>query len=195
MKEELVIFLNNLKPEFDSIKLQATKYVDAESNIRDDGAAKIYRRQWVAPQNFGLLLFPPAEEILFKKFHEETNLIIPKLYQDILSQMNGCFVYDFELFGLLETNLLDRTILQQHNLKVANVSWITSYNIDENLFHIGGRLYSEIENIGYFIEENKILAIRENGEILNVWTNFSDFLNHEINIAEQIMLDEKNNNR
>jgi|688.fasta_scaffold211250_2 hypothetical protein len=195
MTQEIDNFLNILTPNWKPIKEQTTKYFDTESKIRDDGAAQIFRRPWVAPQNFGLLLFPPVDLEWFDKFNEKTNLTIPKMYQDILSEMNGCFVYDFSLFGLPKTmyttGLLSRTVLQQYDLGTANTTWIHNYDIDTSLFHIGGRAYSYEENVGYFIDNNKIVSIKENGEIVGSWTTFADFLKEEINIAEQMMLKEK----
>jgi hypothetical protein len=117
------------------------------------------------------------------------------MYQDILSEINGCFVYDFSLFGLPKTmyttGLLSRTVLEQYDLGTANTNWIHSYDIVKGLFHIGGRAYSNEENVGYFIDNNKIVSIRENGEIVDSWTTFADFLKGEIKVAEQMMLEEK----
>ena len=195
MTNEIDNFLNNLTPDWTPIKDQATKYFDIDSRIRDDGAVQVFRQPWVAPQSFGLLLFPPVDNKWFEAFAEQTNLTIPKFYQDILLKMNGCFVYDFSLFGLPKTmyttGLLSRTVLQQYDLGTANTTWIHSYDIDMSLFHIGGRTYSDEENVGYFIDNNKIVSIKENGEIVNSWTTFADFLKEEINISEQMMLKEK----
>lgn len=195
MTNEIDNFLKNLTPDWTPIKEQVTKYFDIDSKIREDGAAQIFRRPWVAPQNFGLLLFPPVDKNWFNLFNEKTDLTIPKMYQDILSEMNGCFVFEFSLFGLPSTmymtGLLSRTVLQQYDLGTANTTWKHGYDIDKSLFHIGGRAYSYEENIGYFIDNNKIFSIRENGEIIKSWITFSDFLKEEIKVAEQMMLKEK----
>lgn len=195
MTNEINNFLNNLTLDWEPIKEQAIKYFDLDSKIRNDGAAQIFRRPWVAPQNFGLLLFPPVDKGWFDKFNENTNLIIPKMYQDTLSEMNGCFVYDFSLYGLPKTmyttGLLNRTELQQYDLGTANTTWIHSYSVNRDLFYIGGRAYSYAENIGYFIDNDKIFSVRKNGEILNSWTTFSNFLKEEIKAAEEMMIKKK----
>ncbi len=196
MTPEITSFINNLTEEWEAIKQQVSKYYDNESNVRGDGSVAIFKRSWIAPQNFGIILFPPADKNLFDKFQQNTNRSIPTFYENILLRMNGCFVYDFELFGLPKsvytTGLLDRTTVQQHDLGSANVFWINEYKVDKNLFHIGGRAYSYEENIGYFIDDKgTILSIRTNGEIIAEWKTFHSFLVDEIKIAEKMMLDEK----
>ena len=193
MTEEVKIFLNKLNSDFFPIVEQAKKYFDKDSKIREDGAAEIFRRPWVAPVNYGLWLFPPAVTKLFDKFVERTNVTIPKLYKTLLIELNGCFVYSFSLYGLptslYTTGLLDRSNIQQFDLGTANRNWKHQYNIDTNLFYIGGRSYSHSENIGYFIKENKILSIRKSGEILKTWDTILEFLNDEIAISEKQMLE------
>ena len=141
------------------------------------------------------MLFPPVEKTFLTKFEEKTGLSIPPFYQNILLEMNGCFVYGFSLYGLPKTiyttGLLNRSTLQQFDLGTANTNWILSFKVDKKLFYIGGRSYSYDENIGYFIDKETIRSIRENGEILKSWSSFNNFLNDEIRIAEQMMLAQK----
>jgi len=111
-------------------------------------------------------------------------------------QRTGCFVYDFSLFGLPRSlytaGLLNRSVLEQYDLGAANTAWIHRYNLDRDLFYIGGRAYSDEENVGYFIDNCKIFSLRQNGEIMRSWTTFIDFLSEEIKACEQLMLKEKN---
>jgi hypothetical protein len=196
MTAEIKTFLDNLPDEWQAIKQQAIKYFDDNSEIREDGAAQIFKRPWIAPLNFGLLLFPHAKKDFIIAFEHKTGKRIPSIFQNVLLQMNGCFVYDFSLYGLPESmykrNLLDRSLLQQFDLGAANTHWINEYEINNDLFHIGGRAYSLDENIGYFIdEENNILSIRTNGKQLRKWNTFESFLSEEIKEAEKLMNKEK----
>jgi hypothetical protein len=195
MTTEINNFLNHLPSDWEPIKQQAVKYFDTDSKIREDSAAQIFRQPWIAPEAYGLLLFPPAEKSLFQEFQKKTNRIIPKICQEILLSVNGCFVYGFSLYGLPKsiyaTGLLDRGGLQQFDLTTAGVDWIKEYDVDQNLFHFGGRRYSYSENIGYFVDNDKILSMRKNGKTLNSWTTIKDFLASEIKIAEQMMIDKK----
>ena len=195
MTTEINAFLKNLNSDWNPVKEQVIKYFDIDSKIRNDGAAQIFKRPWIAPQNYGILIFPPVDKKLFHEFYKRTNKTIPRIYQNILIAVNGCLVYNFSLYGLPKsiytTGLLDRTILQQYDLTTANIDWVKEYDIDQNLFHIGGRAYSYEENIGYFLDNDKIYSIRKSGEILNSWTDTKSFLQTEITIAEKMMLDKK----
>jgi hypothetical protein len=130
MKTEIKTFLDNLNSDFDIVKEQVDKYYnfDNKADLRHDGAVKIFNRTWVAPMNYGLLLFPPADKAIIEKFEKKEKLKIPDFYKTILTMMNGCFIYDFSLFGLpksiYEKGLLDRSDLYQFDLGTANKDWI-----------------------------------------------------------------------
>lgn len=192
MTEDVKIFLDKLSNDFSPIVEQAKKYFDNNSKIRKDGAAEIFRRPWVAELNYGLWLFPPVETTWLDNFVERTNKPIPNLYKKLLLELNGCFVYDFSLFGLPKsvytTGLLDRSTTQQFDLGTANRNWIREYDVDPDLFHIGGRSYSYSENIGYFIDGDTILSIRKSGEIIDTWNTLLEFLSDEIAVSEKRML-------
>jgi hypothetical protein len=194
MTEDAKIFLDKLSNDCSPIVKQAQKYFDGDSKIRKDGAAEIFRRPWIAELNYGLWLFPPAEKKWLDSFTEQNNKPIPNLYQELLLELNGCFVYDFSLYGLPESiytnGLLDRSTTQPLDLGTANRNWIREFNVDPDLFHIGGRSLSSSENTGYFIDGGKILSIRTSGEIINTWNTIFDFLNTEIILSEKQMLEQ-----
>jgi hypothetical protein len=198
MKDQVKRYLDNLPTEFKPVVEQATRYYsfDDKADIRKDGAIQIFNRTWVAPGNYGLLLFPPADNKLIAKFEKQNKLKTPKFYKSVLGHMNGCFIYDFALYGLPESmyssGLLNRSSLYQFDLGTANQFWKYEYETDtDNLFHIGGRAYSFDENIGYFIDsDGNILSLRKNGKQLRAWTNFGDFMKDEIKEAEKMMTKE-----
>ena len=193
MTKDIKDFFDKLDSDLNPIKEQAVRYFDIESNVRADNVIQIFKRPWVAPENFGLILYPPVEKEWLVEFERKTGKIIPKLYEEILLQMNGCFVYDFSLFGLPKSiytkGVLDRCILQQFDLTEANSSWIREYDANQDLFHIGSHCYDEC--IGYFVDNNTILSIKETGEIVNSFATVKDFLIKEIEMAEKIMIMER----
>ena len=126
MTTEIVDFFDKLDNDLNPIKEQAIKYFDIDSKVRVDNAVQIFRRPWVAPENFGLLIFPPVDKNWLSEFEKRTGKVIPKVYENILRQMNGCFIYDFSLFGLPKSiytkGVLDRKgLLQQYDLTTANI--------------------------------------------------------------------------
>ena len=199
MKAEIKNFLDKLNSDLNPIKEQAIKYCDIDSAVREDSVIQIFKRPWVAPENFGLLLYPPVDKNWLVEFEKRTSKVIPKIYENILLQMNGCFVYDFSLFGLTKSmhtkGLLDRKVLQQFDLTIANTSWIREYDIDQNLLHIGNRAYSYSENIGYFVEKETILSIKTTGEVVNSFATVKEFFETEIDAVEQMMIEERGESR
>jgi hypothetical protein len=194
MKTEIKKFLDNLNSDFDIVKEQVDRYYafDNKADLRHDGAVKVFNRAWVAPMNYGLLLFPPADKAIIEKFEKKLKLKIPDFYKVILTMMNGCFIYDFSLFGLpksiYEKELLDRSELYQFDLGTANKFWTLEYDIEPNLFHFGGRAYSNDENTGYFTDqENRIYSILPSGQIIKTWTSFKKFITDEVSEAEKMM--------
>lgn len=59
---------------------------------------------------------------------------MPNFYGRFLSFVNGAFIYNLSLYGISssvrEKNLLDRSILQCHDLILANNHWIQEYNVE-----------------------------------------------------------------
>jgi hypothetical protein len=197
MQAEIKNYLQGLNKTWQPLKEQAVKYLDQESSILKDGTIQIFRRPWIAQFNYGLIFYPPAQNEYFQLFEQSTKQIVPSFYKAILLQMNGCFIYDFRLFGLppslYSKGVLNRSQLQPFDLGAANTDWIKEYIVDKDFFHFGGRAYSLDENIGYFLDKsNNILSIRKNGKQLRQWASFQDFLAEEIPTAEKMMIEERN---
>ena len=190
---EIINRIDKLPSELDTIANQARKYLENNSNM-NDFVLNILHRPWVARLNWGLMLYQGANINWFAEFTNRTGKEIPKFYTDFLKNINGGFIYDISLYGLTpsiyNSGKLNRTILQCHDLTTANINWIMGYDVDPNLFHFGGRSYTDDENVGYFFDNQRILCYRKNGKLINKWDTFSEMLADEIKIVEQRMLDE-----
>lgn len=182
-------FPNSLAP----ISYQVKKYINNDSSI-NRSVMNILHRPWVAPLNWGLMLYSRAKPRWFKKFSKMTEMEIPDFYQEYLKSMNGGFIYGMSLYGLTpsiyKSGLLNRSILECLDLTTANNSWYINYNLDQKLFYFGSRHYNNVELVGYFFDGNKILCYRKNGELINSWSNLGDMLLDEIAILEDTMLRE-----
>lgn len=181
-------FPNNLDP----ISSQVKRYLDNNTKYSDE-EVKVLHRPWVAPLNWGLMLYQGANPEWFQEFQKRTMKEIPEFYLEFLKHINGCFLFDMSLYGLTpsvyETGSLNRTILQCHDLTTANNSWVYEYDVDPKLFHFGSRHYTEDENVGYFFADEQILCFRNNGEQINQWKNLESMLFEEIEVVEQMMLE------
>jgi len=179
--------------ELNPISIQIKKYFENNSNI-DELVLNVLHRPWVARLNWGLMLYKEVKTEWFAEFTKRTGKEIPNFYKDFLKHINGGFIYGISMYGLtpsfFETGLLNRTILQCHNLATANNQWIVNYEVDQDLFYFASRNYTEDENVGYFWKDGIILCYRENGELLKQWDSLNQMLLEEIEIAEQVMLSE-----
>lgn len=192
--EILASKINAYPDEYLPIKSQAQKYLPNNSSLENDGTMKILHRPWIAPLNWGLMLYKGADDKWLEDFENSTEKKIPSVYKKFLLTINGCFIYDLSLFGLTPSIYLkgtfDRTQLQCQDLISANDSWVQEYAVEQDHFHFGSRAYTYDENVGYFLRENQIMSLRINGETVKEWTSFTEFLNDEIGEAENMMLQE-----
>jgi hypothetical protein len=179
--------------ELKPISIQIKKYLDNNSNI-DELVINVLHRPWIARLNWGLMLYKEVKREWFSEFKKRTGKEIPDFYKDFLKHINGGFIYGISMYGLtpsfFETGLLNRTILQCHNLATANIQWIAEYKVDMDLFHFASRNYSNDENVGYFWKDDIILCYRKSGELLKQWNSLEEMLYEEIDIAEERMLSE-----
>jgi hypothetical protein len=174
--------------EYLAIKEQAKKYILNGSNIDEKGRLNILHRPWVAPLNWGLMIYKGADKQLLCEFQYDNEINIPAFYREFLENINGCFLYDISLYGIIPS--LTRSFLQCHSLQTANTYWKNEFKVDNSYFHFGGSIYNYEENVGYFYAKNKIISIRKNGKIVGEWNLFSSFLNDEIIRSEKGMLKE-----
>lgn len=184
--EELYKKIDAYPDEYSAIKKHAKRYIKNGSEIDKSGTLNILHRPWVAPLNWGLMIYKGADS---KRINEEEQTIeksIPEFYKRFLTNINGCFLYDISMFGLIPS--MTRSFLQCHSLINANQDWIMEFNTDQNFFHFGGGKFSPTENTGYFYGHNRIISIRKNGKLVNEWNSFSDFLTDELVRAEREML-------
>jgi len=198
IKIKIIDTLNDIPSEFCALKEHSLKYIKYSSIIDDDDIIGIGHRPWVAFYNFVISLFSPAKKAWFLNYKQKFGKPIPVIYQQFLLVTNGCFCYDFDLFGLTpsiqKSGLLDRKKLQCHDLGLANEYWINEYNVDKNSFYFGGRALNYNENVGFFINQDKSICVkRKNGETISQYTSFDNFLETELKIAEKMMNEETPN--
>lgn len=190
--KQIIERIETFPKELGPIVIQVKKYLENNSNI-NESVMNVLHRPWVAPLNWGLMLYKGANPNWYEEFKKRTEKDIPLFYQDFIQYINGGFIYGMSMYGLTpsvyETGTLSRTILQCHDLTTANNSWIRNYDVDQDLFHFAGRSFSRKENVGYFYDNNQILCHRKNGELINKWNTLGEMLFDETEIAEQRMLE------
>ena len=100
MKKEILEVLNDLSSEFAPIKSQGEKYIDYNPRIDEEKTIGILHRPWIAPMNWGIILYKGCNQGWLPKFVEMTDKQIPEFYEGFLKSINGCFIYDISLIFL-----------------------------------------------------------------------------------------------
>ena len=189
VQQEILRRVATLPVGLSPIREHAARYATFCSSISTDETLQIAHQPWVGPEAYAIRLFAPAKKAWFARFMERTSCSLPKPYQELLLNLNGCSIHGFDLFGLPpslqgSTPLLDRSRSQPFDLETANQSWIDEYDIDPGDFHFGSRSWTYEENIGYFWSASGLRAIRTNGEVVGTWPDLIALLQDELPAAE-----------
>lgn len=181
-------FLKRIPDAFSPLREHAEKYVRFGADIDESSTVCVGRNPKIAPQYFVFQFFSSALPAWLAKRRAYE---VPIDYLRFLATMNGCFAYGMSLYGFTPSleatpGLLDRGVLQCHDLTTANETWIIEYNVPEPAFLFGDRHYSYTENVGYFMDElGPIRSILKSGRQIGHWTNMKDFLRDELAAAEE----------
>ncbi len=130
--ENISEIIDSYSDKYFAIKQQTRKYILNGSNVDDKERLNILHRPWVAPFNWGLMIYKGASKEVICGFQYENEIIIPAFYKEFLEIINGCFLYDMSLFGIIES--FTRSFLQCHSLQTANVYWKNSFKVDKTFF-------------------------------------------------------------
>lgn len=183
--------LDALPGFLDPLQEAASRYLRYPSLIGKEGVLEIGHRPWVAELNYMLTIYPGIDTDALNRYCQRFGIQIPEAYAEFLRAVNGGFFFGMSLCGvplsMLGTSLLDRSILQCHDLGTAATQWVYEYNVPAGFFHFGGRKFSFRANVGYFFDgENRIVCVRGQKKVIGEWTGFSDFLKDELKASEKL---------
>jgi hypothetical protein len=175
-----------------ALREAASRYLKYPSEIAKDGVMDIGHRPWVAELNYRLTLYPGLDPDALSRYCRRFEIQVPEVYADFLRAVNGGFFFGMSLCGvplsmLGSPPLLDRRILQCHDLATAATCWIDEYRVPAGYFHFGGRKLSYRENVGYFVDgDTRIVSVRGKKKVIGEWTSFSEFLSEELVASEKL---------
>jgi hypothetical protein len=197
MHEEMKAFLESLEGTLLSVRQIAERILDEDSCVDPlSGSLLISRRTSIAPEAYGLVLFPGIDAELIARYETvhgkkgTYEFSVPSEYKQILKHLNGADLFQISLFGIPRTMandppLLDRSRRQPLDLATANRSWNAKYKPRADQFHIGSGPYSPSENLGYFLNlDRTVEARRVGGECFATWQSIASFLSSELSRAE-----------
>jgi hypothetical protein len=180
-------------PEFLApLKESASRYLKHQSDIGKDGVMDIGHRPWVAELNYILMIYPGIESEALNRYCQRFEIRVPDVYADFLRAVNGGFFFGMSLCGvplsmLGNPPLLDRRILQCHDLATAATQWIREYRVPEGFFKFGSRHFSYSGNVGYFFDgNNRIVSVRGKKKVTGEWSSFAEFLSDELTASEKL---------
>jgi hypothetical protein len=186
--QQLDAYSEDLAP----LREAATRYLKYPSVLAKDGMMNIGHRPWVAELNYMFMIYPGIEKNALASYSQRFKIEIPEMYAKVLLELNGGFCFGVSLCGVPRSMLgnpplLDRSILQCHDLGTAATMWVREYRVPAGSFHFGGRHFSSRENVGYFIDGNdRIQCVKKKGKVIGEWTSFSDFLADELIASEDL---------
>jgi hypothetical protein len=156
------------------------------------GAALLNHRPNLAPEAYALILYPGLALSDLARYEELTqtrrnySISIPSSYRQVLSKLNGAFLFQATLYGaprsmIKDPPLLDRSARQPLDVAEANRHWKTKYKTDPSLFHFGSGPHSHTENLGYFVGgEGGIETYLPGGKHMGTWRSLREFLADEL---------------
>ena len=159
-------------------------------NRHPDGIVEVAPMPWVGPEAYAFVLYPPAPADWRSEFNARAGRSLPDSYEAILAALNGCFAFALALYGLPpslhgRTPRQDRRALEPLDLEAANRYWALDYRGASGEFHLGGRTWSDTENVGYFLAAGGVYRCRrKSGEVLREWSSLHDLLADELPAAE-----------
>lgn len=174
------------------LKDAARRYLKYASVVGKDGVMDIGHRPWVAELNYMLMLYPGIDSDALLRYARRFAIKVPDAYADFLRAVNGGFFFGMSLCGvplsmLGNPPLLERRLLQCHDLATAATEWIAEYSVPPGFFHFGSRHFSSRENVGYFFDgDHRIVSVRKRKKVVGEWTSFTAFLAEELQASEKL---------
>jgi hypothetical protein len=174
------------------LKEAASRYLQYPSASGAAGVLDIGHRPWVAELNYMFTLYPGIDRDALDRYCGRFEIQVPEVYVEFLRAVNGAFCFGMSLCGvplstLGKLPLLDRTILQCHDLATAATQWIYEYRVPADFFHFGNRKFSSRANVAYFFaSDHRIVSVRGQKKVVGEWTSFTDFLADELQASEKL---------
>lgn len=189
---EIEARLDGLSDALAPLREAARRYLRYPSVLAADGTLCIGHRPWVAELNYMFRLYPgiPAETL--GSYSGRFDLEVPRAYAAFLGEVGGTFSFGISLCGVPRSMLgavplLDRSVLQCHDLSTAARLWADEYRVPEGLFHFGSRHFSARENVGYFMDRvGAIRVVKRRGKVVGEWPDFTAFLAGELPVSEAL---------
>jgi hypothetical protein len=145
--DEIPFRLATLPDFLEPLRAAASRYSDKPSIASRDGTLHIGHRPWIAEQNYLIILYPPTPADTIDRYVDRLAIPITTQYVDFLRVIGGAFCFGMSLFGIPTSmrgglRLVDRSVLDCHDIGTAAQHWIHEYRVPDGVFHFGNRHFS-----------------------------------------------------
>ncbi len=190
-------FLETLNDDLLPVRGVIERFASSEVSLDPaSGALRLSHRPKIGTEAYACLLHPGVGFDLIDRYERiqrarfSDYLEIPPLYRNLLTRLNGAYLFDLSLFGIplsmtQDPPLLNRSALQPLDVGTANENWRLEYGIARPDFHFAAGPHSNTENVGYFLTpDNSVEAYLTHGKRIGRWKTVDAFLAAEIDRAE-----------
>jgi hypothetical protein len=182
-------FLQKLRSDLSPVRSVIYKLASSETNLEPrSGALRLSHRPQDGSEAYAVVLFPGVGLDIIERYENTQRARIrdyrniPAFYKDILTQLNGAFLFDTALFGIPpsmvhDPALLDRSALQPLDACTANEDWRLEYGPPPTDHHFACGWHSVHDKIGYFLTStNSVGAYLAGGKKIGDWETMNAFL-------------------
>lgn len=162
-----------------AIAHRATEWVSLGARFAEDGALLIGPDPTVAPEYYRIRLFPPAPEKWIEVFESRYSIPLPAEYKRVLMLVNGCSFFGLDLFGVSDSEMVDRKRQMPLQLAHAVSYWAAEYG-RPGAFHFGAADWTDEMGCGYFWSGEGPCAVLSSGRVLRTWHSIRELVADEV---------------
>lgn len=177
---QILARIEALPEELRALKGLCRKYLQYCSTL-NVSVCLIGHRNWDAPLDYLIELYPPARKGWFQTYRKLHGIMLPRRLQTLLLACNGFSFGDFVCFGIPPSMLctpptLDENTWQPLDIGTATTEWIQEFPRAQGLTYFAGGPFEQADNVGYFMDDQQIVAMRQDGAIMAQWSQLERFL-------------------
>jgi hypothetical protein len=190
-------FLRKIDDDLSPLRSVIERLASSDADVEPaTGALRLSHRPDIGADAYSCVLYPGLGLDVIDRYeaiHRErlpVYLDIPPFYKNLLSRMNGAYLFSTALFGIPQSMAqnppsLDRSVLRPLDVSTANHTWRLEYRVSHRNFYFASGSHSSNENVGYFLTpENRVEAYLVGERKIGEWAGMNAFLSEELERAE-----------
>ena len=190
-------FLQTIGDDLSPLRCVIERLAASDANVEPlTGSLRLSHRPEIGTEAYACVLYPGVGFDVIDRYERvqrarlSSYVDIPPFYKNLLTRMNGAYLFNMALFGVppsMAQNppLLDRSTLQPLDVCSANDTWRLDYRVARSNFYFASGSHSSTENVGYFLTpDNRVEAYLVGEKKIGEWAGMDVFLTEEVERAE-----------